>query len=53
MFDGQGDQNLTHGGAMKAYVEVVRTLESDILGPFAPLPVPPQVFDETKMIPNY
>ena len=56
IMDGQGDQNLTHGGAMKAYVEVVRTLESDILGPFAPLPIPPtppEMIDETEQTPNY
>ena len=38
---------------VRGYTEAVKTLESNIIGPFAPLPVPPQVFDETKMIPNY
>ena len=33
--------------------EAVKTLENNIIGPFAPLPIPPQVLDETKMIPNY
>ena len=38
---------------LRGYTEAIKTLESDVIGPFAPVPVPPEMIDETELIPNY
>jgi hypothetical protein len=40
-------------GIVSGYTEAIRTIESEIIGPFASLPIPPETVDENDSLPNY